>query len=167
MGEKIALNAGFVTIPENRFWEILCWLPRKLAGTQSLDHKYNSLIQHISAMTDIFHIILADVSGNWTSDKRERVQRMIANFTLVNEGLSTVKAKGNPFTEEELRRLRSYTQQAQEGRLFTPDQAIEYKELSERASREYPGQQWVTELLKVALFIFALYALTQLLKPKA
>lgn len=166
MSEEITFNVGIAHIPENRVWKFVCWIPKKLAGTESLDSKVSNLIQHVGALTDVFHVILADVSGSWESEKRERVQRKIADFTIVDKGLATIKAKGNPFTEDELRRLRSYTQQAKEGRAFTREQALEYRQLSERASREYAGQDWVTELLKIALFIFALYAIGQLLKSK-
>lgn len=166
MGEEIKFNVGIAQIPENRVWKALCWAPKKLSGTESLDCRVSSLAQHISALTNIFHIILADVSGNWEPEKRERVQRMIANFTDIDKGLATVKAEGNPFTRNELQLLHLYTRQAQEGREFTQEQALEYKQLSERASREYAGQDWVEELLKIALFIFALYVISQLLKPK-
>jgi len=163
---EISVNLGVVQIPENRIWKILCWLPKKLIGIQGLDHKLDSIMQHVGSVTDILHIIVADVSERWDTEKRERVQRIIANFRLVSSGLATVKVKGNPFTVEELGKLRSYTQQAEDGRIFTPEQAIEYKQLSERASREYAGQDWASELLKAALFIFALYALGQILRAR-
>jgi hypothetical protein len=163
MGEEISVSVGIVQIPENRIWKFICWLPRTFSGTRILQRDINNLTQHISAMTDIFHIILADVSGSWDANKRERVQRIVAKFTLINKGLETVVAKGNPFTNEELGRLRSYTRQAQEGQIFTPEQALEYRQLAERTSHEYAGQDWVTELLKVALFVFALYALSKIL----
>jgi len=163
---EISLGIGPVQIPENRFWKIICWLPKKLAGTHSIDRKLDNLTQHIQAMTDIFHIIVADVSAKWDADKRERVQRIFANFTLVNQGLATAQTKSNPLPNEELERLRAYTRQAQQGQVFTSDQAFEYRQLSERASREYVGQDWVGELLKIALFIFALYAIGKLLESK-
>lgn len=34
------------------------------------------------------------------------------------------------------------------------------------AAHEYASQDWVSELLKVGLFIFALYGLSQLFKSK-
>ena len=165
MGEMI-VSVGPVQIPESRIWKIICWIPRRLAGTHNIDRKLDDLIQHVKAMTEIFHVILADVSGKWEADKRERVQRMIANFTLVNTGLATLEAEDNPFSSDELQRLRSYTQQAEQRQVFTPEQASDYKQLSERASHEYAGQDWVEELLKVALFVFALYAIGKLLESR-
>jgi hypothetical protein len=158
MGQEISVNIGPVQIPENRIWRLICWLPRTISGTGSLQRDVKNLTQHISAMTDILHIILADLSGSWDATKRERVQRMVAKFTLINKGLETAVAKGNPITAEELERLRSYTRRAQEGQVFAPDEALDYKQLAERTSRDYVGQDWVAELLKAALFIFALYA---------
>lgn len=161
---ELAFNVGIVSVSERRIWSIICWLPRAFSGTNLLRRDITSLTQHVSAMTDVFHIMLADVSGNWDSGKRERVQRIVAKFTLITKGLDTVTTKGNPFTQQEVDILRSYTQQAQQGSVFTAQQATQFRELSERASREYPNQDWVGELLKVALFIFAVYAISQLLR---
>ena len=122
-------------------------------NTKSLDTQF----------IETFHIV-ADISHTWSAEKRERVQKMMWNFGDVTKGLSSVVAKGNPFTQQELDTLRKYTQQAQRGSIFTPEQATQFRDLSERASREYPNQEWVGELLKIALFIFAIYALAQLLK---
>ncbi|HUX48628.1 MAG TPA: hypothetical protein VMV76_05635 [Dehalococcoidia bacterium] len=161
---EISVNVGVLSIPENRIWSIICWLPRKLSGTNLLIRDVHNLTQHVSAMTEVFHMIIADVTGDWSANKRERVQKMIAKFTLVCEGLDTVVPKENPFNQEELDTLRTYTLQAQQGQIFTPEQATQFRELSERASREYPNQDWVKELLKIALFVFAVYAFVQLLK---
>lgn len=163
MGE-VSVNVGIVSIPENRIKKLICWLPEKLAGTKRIESRVATMLQHIGAMTEIVHILVADISGKWTPEKRERVQKMMGNFRIVFNGLNSVIAKGNPFTQQELDSLRAYTQQAQQGNVFTPEQATEFRNLSERVSREYPNQDWVGELLKIALFIFALYAISQILK---
>lgn len=164
---EVTFNIGLAQIPENRLWKILCFPVRKLAGTSPIQDDVQSLKVHVSVMTDILQAIVADLSGGWSPEKRERVQRAIANFTIVNSGLSSIKPRSNPFTAEEVQRLQYYTQKAQRGESFLPDEATDYRQLSERAAREYPQQQWVAELLKIALFIFALYALTQILKSKS
>lgn len=117
-------------------------------------------------MTDVFYIILADLMDKWPSDKRERVLRSTANFTIVNSGLSGIKPQQNPFTADEVGRLRWYTEKAQRGEPFLADEAHDFRELAERAAREYPGQQWVAELIKIGLFIFAVYAIGKLLESK-
>jgi hypothetical protein len=122
------------------------------------------LTQHVSAMTEVFQMMLADLVGNWPADKRERALNTVAKFTLVNKGLEKVIAKGNPFTQQELDTLRAYVNQAQQGQVFTPQQATQFRDLSERASHEYSGEDWVTELLKIALIVFAVYAIAQLLR---
>jgi chemotaxis protein CheY-P-specific phosphatase CheC len=123
----------------------------------------DNLTQHISAVTEIMNILVADISNSWTAEKRERVQKMMWKFTI-NKGLESIIAKGNPFTPQELDALRLYARQAQEGQIFTPEQATHFRQLSEKASSEYPNQDWVGELLKIALFIFAIYAVSKLLK---
>jgi len=160
---EITVNLGVVSIPENRIWRIICCIPRRLTGTQKIEFKIDNLLQHVRAMTDIVHILVADISGEWTAEKRERVQKMMGDFTIVNKGLESVNVKGNPFTQQELDTLRSYTRQAQDGRTFTLQQAVEFRQLSERASVDFVGQEWVTELLKIALFVFALYAISRIL----
>ena len=106
-------------------------------------------------------MVEADEKGKpkWSDEKRERVLRQMANFTLVNKGLDSIEPKGNPFTLDELNELKEYTAMAQSGKRFEPYEAQEYRDLTERASREYPGQDWVVELLKIGLIIFAIYAI--------
>jgi len=168
---EITLNLGIVSIPENRLKKAARWVPKWLAGTHHIessikviDSNFSNISKHISAMTEIVNILVADISGKWTPEKRERIQKMMWNFGVVNKGLSSVIAKGNPFTQQELDTLKQYTQQAQSGKIFTPEQATQFRNLSERASNEYPNQEWVGELLKIALFVFAVYAIAQLLR---
>ncbi len=66
----------------------------------------------------------------------------------------------------ELDKLKAYTQQAQQGLSFTPEQATEFRNLSEKISKEYPTQDWVKELLKIALFVFTVYTIPEPLKSK-
>lgn len=164
MSEMSVTVGGILTIPESKIWKVFCWLPRKMSGTNILLHEMSGITQHVSAMTEVFHMMLADISGNWSADKRERVQKIVASFTLVNKGLGALIPKGNPVTQQELDTLKAYTTKAQQGGTFTPQQATEFRDLSERISREYPNQDWVKELLKIALFIFAVYAIAQLFK---
>ena len=160
---EINITMGPVQVPESKLKKWICSPFRALAGTSELIRRTENLEIHTRALTDIFYIILADQS--WSPEKLERVLRATTNFNLVKEGLGNVKPKGNPFTAEELNRLQYYTDRARQGQSFQPEEAQDYRQLSERAAREYPGQQWVAELMKVALFIFALYAIGKLLEP--
>ncbi|MBA7715387.1 hypothetical protein ES703_124429 [subsurface metagenome] len=162
----ISVRLGPFQAPVSTLGSIICWPFRQLAGTPSLNRKIDELRVHISAMTDIFHIVVADLMGTWSPEKRERVQRAIANFTIVDSGLRTIKPLQNPFTPDELERLQIYNQRAQSGEFFSPEEAYDFRQLSERAAHEYASQDWVSELLKVGLFIFALYGLSQLFKGK-
>ena len=161
---EININVGIVQIPEGRLKKIICSPVRFLAGTSGLTRRTENLETHIRALTDIFYIVLADLMQSWSPEKREKVLRATTNFSVVQDGLGNVKPKGNPFTAEELNRLQYYTDKARQGQPFQLGEAQDYRQLSERAAREYPGQQWVAELIKVALFIFALYAIGKLLE---
>lgn len=161
---ELSVGVGPITFPESRLKKWICSPIKKMAGTSELTHRTENLETHTRALTDIFYIILADLMQSWSSDKREKVLRATTNFKIVQEGLGNVKPKGNPFTVEEINRLQFYTDKARQGQVFLPEEAQDYKQLSERAAREYPGQQWVAELMKVALFIFALYAIGKLLE---
>ncbi len=168
---EVSVSVAGVTIPETRLKKWVCGVQKKLAGTgriessiDGINSNFSHIEKHIGAMTEIVNVLVADISHTWTPEKRERVQKMMWNFAIVNTGLSSVVAKGNPFTQLELDTLKAYTVQAQQGSVFTPQQATEFRNLSERASREYPNQDWVGELLKISLFIFAVYAISQILR---
>lgn len=139
---------------------------RKLTGTYGLCESVSAIQNHVLALTEVVQVIVAEMSGTWLPDKRERIQKNIANFTLVSSQLSKLRPMGNPFTAGELDRLRYYTDKAQKGQTFEAEEARDFKQLSQRASGEYPNQDWVAELLKVALFIFAIYALSKALEKK-
>ena len=161
---EINIAMGPIQVPGSKLKKSICFPVRSLAGTSELIRRTENLETHTRALTDIFYIILADLMKSWSSEKRERVLRATTNFSLVQDGLGNVKPKGNPFTAEELSRLQYYTDRARQGQPFLPEEAQDYRQLSERAAREYPGQQWVAELMKVALIIFALYAIGKLLE---
>ena len=60
--------------------------------------------------------------------------------------------------EAELHRLRDYVDRVRNGETFTPAEATDLRDLSDRVAREHPGEEWVGELLKLALFIYAVDA---------
>lgn len=161
---EINITMGPVQVPGSKLKKWICSIFERLAGTSALIRRTDSLEVHIRALTEIFYVILADLMGNWSSEKREQVLRATANFKVVQDGLSTIKPQGNPFTADELNRLQYYTDRARQGQPFQPEEAQDYRQLSERAAREYPGQQWVAELMKVTLFIFAIYVIGKLLE---
>lgn len=163
---ETSLNLGLLQVSLRAIRNAICWPVRKLAGTDTIHEDLQDIKNHIAASTGILHIIVADLSANWSVEKRLRIQKYIANFTILDSGLRGLEPSGNPFTNEELQYLRDYTEKAKRGEMFTPTEARYYKELSDRAASEYPGQDWVAELLKLALFIFALYVLADILKPK-
>ena len=68
-------------------------------------------------------------------------------------------------TEVELDRLRDYMDRVQRGGTCTPEEATDLRDLSDRVAREYPDQEWVAELLKLALFVYAIDAVGPALAP--
>ncbi len=166
MSEEIQIKVGPVQIPWGQIWKFLCCLPRKIVGTYSLDKDLKSIRVHIAAMSGVLDIAMSAVIEKLTPTQRERVLNLVANYTIVRKGLDNIVPKGNPFTAEEIQRLRSYTQQAQSGRMFSPQEATEFRQLSERAAHDYPNQDWVTDLLKIALLVFAMYAIAKLFESQ-
>lgn len=161
------VNIGPASIPGSWIGRAICWLPKKLAGTYTLNSRVTGIEQHLWATTELLQLVVAHCIAEWGEEKRERALRLIANFPMVQGGLSKLRPKGNPFNEKEIAKLRQYTSKAQAGERFSPEEARDYRDLSESAAREYAGQDWVTELLKIALFIFALYALAKLFESKS
>ena len=135
-------------------------------GIPGIERRLDRLEQHVGAMTEILQILVADVSGHWSPDQRERVQRQIANFTLVDQGLARLRPSGNPLSAGEISSLRELVRRAEQGGTFTPAEGWEFRRLSDLATQERPGEEWVKDLLKLALFIFGLYVLSEILKPR-
>lgn len=80
----------------------------------------------------------------------------------MGQGMRTLRPSGNPVTEAEIQRLQAYVARAEQGDTFTGEEAADFKDLSERAAAESKGQEWGKELLKLGMFIFAVYALGRL-----
>ena len=89
--------------------------------------------------------------------------REVANFTLVSRGLAQV---GNPLTQEERSKLQAYVNQLDSSAHLTPEEARDFRRLAEEEARAHPKDDWARDLLKLAFFAFAIYALAQVLKPK-
>ena len=68
-------------------------------------------------------------------------------------------------TKTELRRLRDYVDRVRNGETFTPAEGTDLRDLSDRVAREHPGEEWVVELLKVALFVYAVDVVADALAP--
>ena len=162
---NVAVSLGPLQVSVRWIGRMLVAPMRYAMGTPGLERGIRRIEHHVSAMTEILYVLIADASTRWSREQQERVLRQVANFTIVNEGLDHLRPSGNPFAVSEIDKLREYTKRAQEGGSFTPAEASEFRQLSEKAAREYPEQDWVTDLLKLALFAFGLYALSKPLNP--
>lgn len=117
-------------------------------------------------MTEIMYLIIAEHMGTWSPQQREQVLRAIARFTLVNPGLDNINPKGNPITAEEHKRLKEYVRRAETNQPFSPDEATDFRQLTEQVVREHPNKEWVVDLLKISMLIYAFYVVGELFKPQ-
>ena len=53
-------------------------------------------------------------------------------------------------TRTQLRRLRDYLDRLQRGETFTPEEATDLRDLSDRIARDHPGEDWVPDVIKPA-----------------
>ncbi len=97
-------------------------------------------------------------------EQRLEVQRHIANFGAINQGLAEIRPSGNPISASEIALLQSYVSRAQRGETFTPKEAAEFTRLSEIAANEHPKEDWTRDLLKLSMIVGGLYLLAQIFK---
>jgi hypothetical protein len=161
----VSIKLGPLQFTLRALGRAVSWPFKTLSGSFALQQEIRSLRDHISAMTDVFHLVIATLSKDWTIEQRERIQRSIARFTILEEGVKRLEASQNPLSSSELKRLQVYVEKAGQGEAFSQEEAQDFKGLADRVAREHSGQDWVAELIKLALFIFALYVLAEILKP--
>ena len=139
---------------------------RAWAGTRGLKSDIGILQRHVAAMTEILHIVVAQISGGWTAEQRERVQRAMTNFSNIGQGLGHLRTKGNPLTREEISTLKDLTARLEQGGALSPEEAASFRRLADVVAREYPDEDWVVDLLKLAMFAFSVYTVSQVFKEK-
>lgn len=161
----MAINIGPLQFTLRALGRFLTAPAKYAVGTPSIERRLDRLEQHIAAMTNILHFLVASLSANWSDEQRERVQHEIANFTLVNQGSARLRPSGNPVSAADINRLREYVRRAEAGGTFSPEEAKDLRDLAETISMDSPRDEWVTELLKLALFIFGVYVHSEIFKP--
>ncbi|MDI6815197.1 MAG: hypothetical protein QMC90_03875 [Dehalococcoidales bacterium] len=149
-------KAGFET--PARIGEELRELRKEIRG------RFNQTDRLVSAIKDLLNFVIAHLIAEWPLKVRMEILQRIANLSAVDKGIKGITLGQNPVSPSELGRLKLYNQRVQTGQTFSPEEATEFKQLSEQVAREYADQDWVGELLKVAFVIFAIYALGQLLR---
>ena len=152
-----SLNLPFISIP--LAWvKLLAVAPvRYWAGTHGLAKSMANMERHVLAMTEVLHIMAADMSGGWNADQRERVQRVMTGFTLVEQGLQGFGPRGNPITDADISKLREFNKMIHQGQVLTPEEATEHKRLAEVLVKEHPEKERGTQLLASALMAFMLF----------
>ena len=136
---------------------------RYLAWTPSLEHRLDRLERQVQALTEVMIMILAHLSGEWTDEQRERVLRHVANFNMVSRG---VAESTNPLSQEERARLQQYVHKLEAREGLMPGEAADFRYLAEKEADAHPKDDWAADLLKLGLVAFALYALSEIFKPK-
>jgi hypothetical protein len=126
--------------------------------------RLNGAERQLSALKDLLSFIIADRIAEWPLQVRLAIIPRMVNLGTITEGIRNIVSRQNPLSPSELQRLELYTQRAQIGQPFSPEEAIDFRQLSERVAQEHTDQAWVSELLKLALIIAAIYALCQLFR---
>lgn len=139
----------------------LRWPLRQAAGIVALERDVKSIQIHLKAVTDVLTIMVSSQIQNLEPEQRERILGLVANYRLIGEGLGSIVPKGNPLSKTELEELRWFANKAEQRQSFTPEEAHRFKELAEKTAKDHPSEDWAGELLKLGLFIFALYALAK------
>ena len=172
MGAQV--NLPFVQFPLRWVKWLVVEPLRYWAGTPQLGGQFRELrgeVRHLNLrvdkIVDLLHIIVAQLSGEWAPEQRERAQRMMGGLTSGGASVSGIHATPNPLTEEDVRNIHSFHQRFIDLDTFTPDEAVEFKRLAEIVLEEYPELDVTKDLLGMAWFAYAVYALAEQLKGDA
>ena len=172
MGAQV--NLPFVQFPLRWVKWLLVEPVRYWAGTTQLRGEFRELrgeARHLNLrvdkIVDLLHMIVAQLSGDWAPDQRERAQRMMGSLANGGVSASGIRPTSNPLTEEDVRNIHNFHQRFIDLDTFTPDEAIEFKRLAEIVLEEYPELEVSKDLLGMAWFAYAVYALAEQLKGNA
>ena len=145
---------------------------RYAAGTQAIERRLDEsnerlarIEQRIDALVGVMQIILAKLTPEWTDDERKDVFQYMGAGP-VGAGVRRLRSGGNPLTQDEIDRLGDLAERAETGERLTSEEATQLRDLAQIVAKEHPGEQWVTDLLKLALVAFAVYALSEIFKKR-
>ena len=68
---------------------------------------------------------------------------------------------GNPVSADEANRLQQYVERARRNEIFTPDEAQDFYNLSQRVSQDRSGDEGAWAIFLLAAFVLALYFLSR------
>ena len=134
----MAINIGPIQFPLRGLGRLLTAPAKHFVGIPSIERRLDRLEQHMTAMTNILHVLVASLSASWSDEQRERVQHEIANFTLVNQGSARLRPSGNPLSAADIDRLREHVKRAEAGGTFSPEEAKDLRDLAETLSLDSP-----------------------------
>jgi hypothetical protein len=154
MGFEISAEIAEIAEIAKELRELRAEIRARLNGTE----------RQLSALKDLLSLIIADRIAEWPLQVRLAIIPRMVNLGTITEGIRNIVSRQNPLSPSELQRLELYTQRAQIGQPFSPEEAIDFRQLSERVAQEHTDQAWVSELLKLALIIASIYALGQLFR---
>lgn len=128
-------------------------LRKEMAGMRSdCDHNFRAIVDRFDSLTKVL-----------------RVKKVItqAEYNILNERVALrAHTMGNPISQDEANRLNLYLQKGKQHQTFTPDEAQDFRLLSERYAndpqvrKEEPAEQ-LTNLLVLAGVVFAMFYLLQ------
>ena len=167
------VNAPFLSVPVRTIGAILSAPILYAAGTQAIERRLDEsnerlarIEQRIDALVGVMQIILAKLTPEWTDDERKDVFQYMGTAGPVRAEVRRLRSGGNPLTQDEIDRLGDLAERAETGERLTSEEATQLRDLADIVAKEYPGEQWVTDLLKLALVAFAVYALSEIFKKR-
>jgi len=107
---------------------------------------------------------LMSVLSKYDAIKKEDLIDILSKTSTdsINKTLQSIKGgTGNPISAEEARRLQKYVDRARANDTFTPDEARDFYDLSQRVSQDRSDDKGAWGILLLAAFIFALYFLSR------
>lgn len=116
-----------------------------------------------SAFLEAFASVIATIakSNSKISDDMIRIQSKLTS-DAINKTLQAIAGgTGNPVSAQEASKLQWYVERARRNEVFTPEEAQDFYNLSQRVSQDRSDDQGAWGILLLAAFIFALYYLSQ------
>lgn len=110
---------------------------------------FTSLITSLVKANPSMSSDLINIQGKLTLDSTNKTLRAIAGGT------------GNPVSAEEASKLQGYVERARRNDVFTPQEAQDFYNLSQRVSQDRSDDKGAWAIFLLAAFIFALYVLSK------
>lgn len=116
-----------------------------------------------SSFLEAFASVIATISksNSKISDDLIKIQSKLTS-DAINKTLQAIAGgTGNPVSAEEASKLKVYVERARINEIFTPQEAQDFYNLSQRVSQDRSDDKGAWGILLLAAFVFALYYLSK------